>query len=194
MAAQVASPPSLTVSVDGAVDAARVSAWAACTRAGGAVELNFPDAASLEAARLPLLLGGFALTAGGATTLTATRAAPAAGGRKLLKKKKTATKAAADDDDDVVDEDDLLAADGLTPPEVDADACSARQPCANCTCGRKEELDAANAAGDAPPPKSACGNCGKGDAFRCAGCPYLGKPAFDAGQENVVLDLSTDDF
>ena len=97
--------------------------------------------------------------------------------------------------DDLVDEDDLLSADNLKPPKVEESSCSARSPCANCTCGRREALDAevagAEAAG-APPPKSACGNCGKGDAFRCAGCPYLGKPAFKAGEESLVLDLTDD--
>lgn len=192
MAALVARAPSLCVRVPGPVDADRVSAWKGCVAEGCAIELSFETAAAVEAARLPLLLGGFALTAGAGNALVATRAAPAAGRKLLRKKKKAPVPAPAEDGD--VDEDDLLAADGLAAPAVDAGACSSRAPCANCTCGRREELDAAVADGTAAPAKSACGNCGKGDAFRCAGCPHLGKPAFQDGQENLVLDLSSDDF
>jgi hypothetical protein len=63
--------------------------------------------------------------------------------------------------------------------------------CDDCTCGRKEQE-----AGMVPPKQikmSSCGFCAKGDAFRCASCPYLGKPAFKLGEEHLVLDLM-DDF
>ena len=33
-----------------------------------------------------------------------------------------------------------------------------------------------------------CGSCSLGDAFRCAGCPSRGLPAYTVG-EKVVLDL-----
>ena len=102
------------------------------------------------------------------------------------------------DDDDLVDEDALLAADGLEPPAVDEAAakCAPRKPCENCTCGRKEQLEAEGDGVRPPPPAdaSACGNCGKGDAFRCASCPHLGKPAFKENTEGskLVLDLTDD--
>jgi hypothetical protein len=107
-----------------------------------------------------------------------------------------------DEDDNMVDEDALLEDDNgglLAPPDMSASArkkstddCGARKACDDCTCGRAEQE-----AGTAEPVEkkvasSSCGNCSKGDAFRCGGCPYLGKPAFKAGTEHLVLDLTDD--
>jgi Cytokine-induced anti-apoptosis inhibitor 1, Fe-S biogenesis len=97
-------------------------------------------------------------------------------------------------DDDLIDENQLLNDNLLPPPPAmksssasATDDCSGRAPCDNCTCGRAD-----NAATTKSVPTSACGKCGLGDAFRCASCPYLGKPAFQAGQEHLVLDLQDD--
>jgi hypothetical protein len=110
-------------------------------------------------------------------------------------------------DDDLLDEDALLSSDVLAPPPAMSaaaaskagDDCGGRQACDNCTCGRADaEKSEAGARGEnhsgRPPavPSSSCGKCGLGDAFRCASCPYLGKPAFKAGEEHLVLDLQDD--
>jgi len=76
--------------------------------------------------------------------------------------------------------------------------CSTKpRACANCSCGRKE-LEDKHGAEEAKKMleggavRSACGNCGLGDAYRCAGCPYRGQPAFKPG-DKVTLDTDADD-
>lgn len=118
-------------------------------------------------------------------------------------------------EDDLVDENELLN-DGIVPSAAPVD-CGAgneiavkKRACANCTCGLAETETAADkentalaegaaigaassvAASSVAPAKSACGNCYKGDAFRCASCPFLGKPAFEAGKEKLVLSITDD--
>mmetsp|Transcript_32775 Transcript_32775/g.42074 ORF Transcript_32775/g.42074 Transcript_32775/m.42074 type:complete len:301 (+) Transcript_32775:61-963(+) len=109
----------------------------------------------------------------------------------------------ADDleEEDLVDEDALL---GETPlpvsaplgcgPNTAGGGVKKKRACKNCSCGLKEMEEAEEAGG--PPVKidpleksSACGNCSKGDAFRCATCPFLGKPAFKPGEEALILAL-----
>lgn len=110
-------------------------------------------------------------------------------------------------DNDLIDEDGLLteASNLLAPPPAmskvvvalkNGDDCGGREPCDDCTCGRadaKKKTELAAPAQPQPIKTSSCGKCGLGDAFRCASCPYLGKPAFKPGEEHLVLDLQ-DDF
>ena len=125
-----------------------------------------------------------------------------------------------DDDprDETIDEDALLTEkDKAKPTAKEGVGCPpTRKPCKDCTCGRKEEeetkenatpkgtrtsavvkMDLENDPNDET-FKSACGNCALGDAFRCAGCPYLGQPAFkENDEENKVVmldDLGTVDL
>jgi hypothetical protein len=131
----------------------------------------------------------------GSRVLTANRKKATTVSAAPLKKASNAVQLSLDDDDDMIDEDNLLADDVLAPPpamgaRTATDDCSGRKACDDCTCGRADAE-----ASDQPKtaPSSSCGKCTLGDAFRCASCPYLGKPAFKAGEEHLVLDM-TDDF
>lgn len=64
-----------------------------------------------------------------------------------------------------------------------------KKPCANCTCGLADEQN--KPADPTEAPKSNCGSCHLGDAFRCASCPSRGLPAFKPG-EKVKIDLADD--
>lgn len=96
-----------------------------------------------------------------------------------------------------IDEDALL---GEVPRPVGlgkSDCSSQPKACANCTCGRKELEDKMGAeeakkALEQGTERSACGNCYLGDAFRCASCPYRGKPAFKPGTKVELSSVETE--
>lgn len=94
-------------------------------------------------------------------------------------------------DDEIIDDNQLLDEDDLKKPDqISLRVCATtgkRKACADCSCGLAEELR-----GEVKDtPKSSCGSCYLGDAFRCATCPYLGMPAFKPG-EKVLLELKSD--
>jgi len=125
--------------------------------------------------------------------------------RKKSKESSTATKTSdtsnvwkvmADDidaDAPLVDES-LLLDDALTLPSKKESGCGTkdkggvRKPCKNCTCGLRD-MDGKPAVSDEELKnvKSSCGNCHKGDAFRCASCPFLGKPAYKPGEKVELM-------
>jgi hypothetical protein len=72
------------------------------------------------------------------------------------------------------------------------DCITKPKPCKNCNCGRANE-NKEKSAEEVKNFKPECGKCYLGDAFRCAGCPYRGMPAFEPGDKvkfNATDDLS----
>ncbi|PNJ62776.1 CIAPIN1 isoform 2 [Pongo abelii] len=105
-----------------------------------------------------------------------------------------------DDSMDLIDSDELLDPEDLKKPDpasLRAASCGEgkkRKACKNCTCGLAEELEKQKSREQmSSQPKSACGNCYLGDAFRCASCPYLGMPAFKPGEKVLLSDSNLHD-
>ena len=114
-------------------------------------------------------------------------------------------------EEDIIDEMELVDDLVIEKPNCNPDSSTGgkKRACKNCTCGlaEAEMLEAKDSNAGAgisgidesnlvkPIPKSACGSCYKGDAFRCASCPFLGKPAFDPDamkQGAVKLSIGND--
>ena len=71
------------------------------------------------------------------------------------------------------------------------DGIQPMKPCANCSCGLKEIYEASQEkATVVQPVESSCGKCYLGDAFRCAGCPFRGKPAFEPGDKLTLQTVT----
>lgn len=114
----------------------------------------------------------------------------------LKKPVKSLPKVQLVDDMDLIDEDSLLSEEDLKkpqlPPVSDCEVGVTKKACKNCSCGRAEEEEKVAKLGvtmdQLENPKSACGSCGLGDAFRCGTCPYKGLPPFKLGQKVTLSD------
>lgn len=106
-------------------------------------------------------------------------------------------------DEDLIDESALLNTDINIPISKSTGECGEevmgkKRACKNCTCGLAENESAKEIENMTIEEKvsksSSCGNCYKGDAYRCGSCPFLGMPAFEPGNEKVVLSMGVDDI
>ncbi|CAN1812246.1 Anamorsin homolog [Linum perenne] len=94
----------------------------------------------------------------------------------LKKDTKSSVKIQFDDDSDLIDEDSLLTEEDLKKPQLPGRA------------EEEEKVKLGLTAEQLNNPKSACGSCGLGDAFRCGTCPYKGLPPFKLGEKVSLSD------
>jgi SAM-dependent methyltransferase len=101
-----------------------------------------------------------------------------------------------DDTVELVDADLLLDEDDLKKPDpASLRVCGTtgkKKACKDCSCGLAEELEGKKST--ASQPKSSCGSCYLGDAFRCSSCPYKGMPPFKPGEKISIKDLQVADL
>jgi anamorsin len=174
--------------------------WLSILTAAAAVAIQVVGTCSdLQPVHTSFLLAGLSMaserkTSDGSRVLTAKRKSTVTSSMPLKK----VILSVEEDEEDMINEDDLLNDTVLAPPpamgaRTAGDDCDGRKPCDNCTCGRADEVARSEEKKVATSaPSSSCGKCSLGDAFRCASCPYLGKPAFKAGEEHLILDLADD--
>lgn len=167
--------------------------------ASTSVSITGPD--TFAAVKTRMILAGFMDIVEVSATEVSGRLPDHAVGTSVSLSAKPSDKAAAwaaalasDSDVTRVDEAALLERDGVAPggAECEPDAAGKRKPCKDCSCGLAEVYAKEEGGKKTAPPegdKSSCGNCSLGDAFRCAGCPYLGLPPFKPG-EKVALPSS----
>lgn len=180
------------------MSAALVEKVFACMRQGAAMDLYMPQSDENARMKKTLLFQGFVDVTkredGEHLVLTCTK--PSWSTEETSRVEVVASNAATWTlEDDIVDEDELLEEEEykVELKEYDPVACGAdkvgrKKACKDCSCGLAEELSSANGAEVVAVPKSSCGSCYLGDAFRCSTCPYLGTPAFKPG-DTVKLEL-----
>jgi len=183
--------------LDGAADAA-----VRRLRPGAKVIVDGAEGDHVVSVKGILLMCGFVDTTESGSCLVAQKPSFEAKGVPLKKPAASDSNKAAvwklmandlDEDHELADEDTLLAGDEV-PVKADpaecgpADSNGKKRACKNCSCGLKEiqEAEEKGNGAVAQPNASACGNCAKGDAFRCASCPYLGLPTFEAGTKPPI--------
>lgn len=97
---------------------------------------------------------------------------------------------------ETIDDSTLLTGTVTDAPQFDCGSGDGpRKACKDCTCGladaeTEEQQEEMRREGN-----GGCGSCSLGDAFRCAGCPSLGKPAWKTVEKTGAIKLNmVDDF
>jgi hypothetical protein len=163
---------------------------------GGSITLTVPT--SYKSAKRNLMFAGFveiaSTTEGSNSTFTAAKPAVVASSAAAVKLSEDGEASwgwgvDATAPAELIDEAALLTDDVSSAPTFDCGTGTGpRKACKNCVCGlAQQEQEAAEQ--NAPAPKGGCGSCSLGDAFRCATCPSLGKPAWKEDGDKVKLDL-----